>query len=173
MNLWGLFLGFARVGLFGFGGGPSMLPLMQGECVRSGWVSDEQFLEGLAIGQALPGPIATKMAVYVGYTEAGLPGALAALAGVVLPSVVLMVAISTVLIRYREHPVIAAALRGVKPAVVGMLAFVAWDLAPTGVQGAGTAAIALLAFAALVAKVHPAIVMAAAMGIGIGFLRGV
>jgi chromate transporter len=113
------------------------------------------------------------MAVYVGYTEAGLLGAMAALAGVVLPSVVLMVAISTVLIRYREHPVIAAALRGVKPAVVGMLAFVAWDLAPTGVQGIGTAAVAVLAFAALVVKVHPAIVMAAAMGIGIGFLRGV
>ena len=130
-----IFWGFARVGVLGFGGGPSMIPLMQAECVDSGWVTEEQFLEGLALGNALPGPIATKMAVYVGWQEAGAPGLLAAVLGVTLPSLVLMGALTVLFFRLREQPVIAGILAGVKPAVIGMLAFVAWDLAPTGITG--------------------------------------
>ena len=166
MTLWALFAGFARVGLLGFGGGPSMIPLMQRECVDAGWVSEEQFLEGLAVGSALPGPIATKMAVYVGWHEAGALGAAAALGGVVLPSAALMGLLAGLVLRFRDHPWLAGALAGVKPAVVGMLAFVAWDLAPTGIAGLGGALVAGLAFAALVAKVHPGLVMVGAMAVG-------
>ena len=98
-----LFWGFTKVGLLGFGGGPSMLPLMQREVVGSGWLSDEEFLEGLAVGNALPGPIATKMAVYVGWDEAGPLGALAALAGVIAPSAGLMLALAVVLIKFKDN----------------------------------------------------------------------
>ncbi len=172
MSAGGLFMGFARVGLFGFGGGPSMIPLMQAECVGAGWVTEEEFLEGLAAGNALPGPIATKMAVYVGWSESGVLGALAAVVGVTLPSVLLMGLVSAFVLRYREHPVVAGALAGVKPAVVGMLAFVAWDLAPSGITGVAGAVVAVLAFAALVAKVHPGLVMVGAMGLGAVAFRG-
>jgi chromate transporter len=166
-----LFIGFARVGLLGFGGGPSMIPLMQAECVNAGWVTDEQFLEGLAIGNALPGPIATKMALYVGWQDAGAPGLLAAVLGVTLPSLVLMATLSGVLIAYRDHKVVAGILSGVRPAVVGMLAFVAYDLAPAGIMGWGGALVAFLAFVALVMKMHPAVVMIMAMGLGGLFFR--
>lgn len=172
MSTGALFMGFARVGTFGFGGGPSMIPLMQTECVGAGWLTEEQFLEGLAVGNALPGPIAVKMAVYVGWHEAGAGGAAAALIGVTAPAVVLMLALSVVLLKYREHPVVAAALKGVKPAVVGMLAWVAWDLAPAGITGIGGAIVAVLAFAALVAKVHPGFVMVGALTIGALAFRG-
>lgn len=166
MTVWQLFVGFARVGTFGFGGGPSMIPLMQAECVNAGWVTDEQFLEGLAIGNALPGPIATKMALYIGYHEAGSLGAAAALGGVLAPSLILMALLGGLVLRYRDNPWVAAGLKGVKPAVIGMLAFVAWDLAPSGITGAAGAVIAALAFAALIAKVHPGIVMVGAMALG-------
>jgi chromate transporter len=167
-----LFLGFGRVGLLGFGGGPSMIPLMQAECVDSGWVTQEQFLEGLAAGNALPGPIATKMAMYVGYEEAGILGSIAAFLGVTAPSSVLMLALGALLIRYRDNRLVAGALQAVKPAVIGMLFFVAYDLGPSGVKGVGTALIAGAAFLALVMRVHPAIVMVAAVGIGVLAFRG-
>lgn len=172
MSVQALFVGFARVGLFGFGGGPSMIPLMQTECVGAGWVTEEQFLEGLAAGNALPGPIATKMALYVGWIEGGVPGAVAAIAGVLAPSVLLMSLLTAVILRYREHPVMAGALAGVKPAVVGMLAWTAFDLAPTGITGLAGGLVAVVAFAALVAKIHPGLVMVGAMAFGAVALRG-
>lgn len=166
-----LFWGFAKVGLLGFGGGPSMLPLMQAEVVRAGWLSDEQFLEGLAVGNALPGPISTKMALYVGWEQAGLLGALSALVGVMSPSGVLMLALAAVIVRYREHEYVKGALAGAKPAVVGMLFFVAVSLAPSGVKEWRGALLAVAAFAALYVNVHPAFVMVAAVLIGMLIMR--
>ncbi len=161
-----LFLGFARVGVLGFGGGPAMLPLLQAECVGSSWVTEAEFLEAVAIGSALPGPIAVKVAVYVGWQVCGPLGALVALVGIISPGALLMVAVGSVLARYREHPAVVGALRGVKPAVVGMLAFVAWDLAPAGITGAAGAVLALAGFAALVAGAHPGMVIAVAAIVG-------
>ncbi len=149
-----------------------MIPLMQAECVRAGWMTDAQFLEGLAVGSALPGPIATKMALYVGYAEAGPLGAAAAVVGVLLPSLVLMSALTGVVFRYRENPYVAGALSGVKPAVVGMLAFVVWELGPAGVTGLATTLVAVVAFGALVARVHPGVVIVAAMLVGALAFRG-
>lgn len=166
-----LFVSFGRVGLFGFGGGPSFLPLMQQECVREGFVTDAQFLEGLAVGNTLPGPIATKMALYVGWLDAGWLGALAAVLGLLAPSTVLMGLLTAIILRYRGDPRVTGALEGAKPAVVGMLFFVAFDLARTGVSSSAGILIAALAFAALVAKVHPGFVMLAAGVIGALWFR--
>jgi chromate transporter len=167
-----LFLGFARVGLLGFGGGQASIPLMETECVDSGWVTHEQFLEGLAAGNALPGPISTKMALYVGWHEAGWSGAAAAFAGLTLPSSVLMLALSALIIRYRDHPVVEGGLRGVKPAVIGMLVFVAYEMAPAGLTSAATAMLAVGAFALLWFRVHPGLVMIGALSLGALVLRG-
>jgi chromate transporter len=113
----------------------------------------------------------TKMAVYVGWHEAGLGGALAATIGMILPSALLMGVLGALLMRHRDHWAVAAALRGVKPAIVGLLAFVAWDLAPAGIRGALGAAVAVAAFAALAYKVHPAWVMLAATAFGLVAMR--
>jgi chromate transporter len=167
----GLFLSFARVGLFGFGGGPSMLPLMQQECVRQGFVTKEQFIEGLAVGNSLPGPIATKMALYVGWQDAGFLGALAATLGVLTPSTVLMAALTAVLLKNRDNPYVDGALKGVKPAIIGMLAFVAVDLAPSGITTWVGGVVGVLAFAALLARVHPGFVILGAAAFGAFALR--
>ena len=172
MSYGGLFLGFARVGVLGFGGGPAMIPLMQSECVSNGWVTDDQFLEGLSVSNALPGPLATKMALYVGYQDAGVGGAAAAMSDVLLPSTLLMAVVGALLVRYRDHWVVAAAMRALKPAIIGMLAFVAWDLAPAAIKGMPTLLVAVAAFVALAMKVHPALVIVLSVVLGLLLFRG-
>ena len=148
-----------------------MIPLIQHQCVQAGWLTESEFLEAYAAANALPGPISTKMALYIGYHEAGVFGAMSAFAGVLLPSSLLMALLTGVLLRHKEHPWVIGALKGAKPAVIGMLVFVAWRLAPAGLHGYGAWMLALGAFAALLARVHPAFVMVGAMLAGILLFR--
>jgi chromate transporter len=161
-----------RIGLFGFGGGPSVIPLIRHECVdRYGWMSDAELLDALAFGNALPGPIAVKLAAHVGMQAGGWLGCVVALAALNLPSIAMMLGLAALYARYRDAPSVAGAMAGVRPAVVGLLAYTAWSLAPDGVRNVPAGVIALAAFVALVLKVHPAVVIAGAMGIGMFFLR--
>ena len=165
-------LGWGRVGLFGFGGGPGMIPMMQVECVEThAWVTDEQFLEAIAASSALPGPISVKMSVFIGAQVAGLPGAIAALLGVVVPAVTLISVLAGVLTQFRGAPAVSGAMRAVQPAVIGLLAWTVVSLAPDGVRNVPGMLLAGGAFVALALKVHPAVVMVTAMGLGALFLR--
>ena len=90
MTLLLLLWSFTKVGILGYGGGPSMVPLVKAEVVDLyGWMTDTEFADALAMGYALPGPIATKIAAVVGFRVGGVLGSIAALAGMVLPSLVL------------------------------------------------------------------------------------
>ncbi len=161
-----------RIGLFGFGGGPSVIPLIRHECVeRYGWMTDGELLDALAFGNALPGPIAVKLAAYIGMHVGGAPGCVVALVTLTLPSIAMMLGLAAVYARYKDAPGVAGAMNGVRPAVVGLLAYTAWSLAPDGVRGLSSGILAAAAFAALVLKVHPAIVIAGALAIGAIFLR--
>jgi len=165
-------LGWGRVGLFGFGGGPGMIPLMQVECVETHqWVSDQQFLDAIAASSALPGPIAVKMSILIGAQTAGVPGALAALFGVMVPAVALISMVSGVLLSQRQNPVLNGAMRAVQPAVIGLLAWTVISLAPDGIRNFSGALIAVAALVALLLKVHPALVILTAMSLGALFLR--
>lgn len=165
-------LGWGRVGLFGFGGGPGMIPMMQVECVEThAWVTDEQFLEAIAASSALPGPISVKMSVFIGAQVAGVPGAIAALLGVVVPAVTLISILAGVLMQFRNAPVVSGAMRAVQPAVVGLLAWTVVSLVPDGIRNVPGILLAGGAFVALALKVHPAFVMIAALGLGALFLR--
>jgi chromate transporter len=156
-----------RVGVFGFGGGPAFVPLVREECVaRQGWLTDEQFLDALAFGNALPGPIALKLAAHVGTRVAGWPGALVALFMVTAPGVLLFLGLLAVYARMRNQPAMEGAMRAVRPAVVGLLAYTAWSLVPDGIRGAGSLVIAGGAFVLLAMQVHPALVMLGALGFG-------
>jgi len=165
-------IGWGRVGLFGFGGGPGMIPLMQAECVETqAWVTEQQFIDALAAASALPGPIAIKMSVMIGAQTAGVPGAVAALIGVVLPAITLMSVLSGILIQYRQAPVVSGAMRAVQPVVVGLLAWTVVSLAPDGIRSISGALLAGGALIALMLKVHPAMVIVLAMILGAIFLR--
>lgn len=167
-----LFLSWLKVGAFGFGGGPGMIPLMKAECVDSqDFLTEAQFLDGLAASSALPGPIAAKMSIYVGMETASLPGAVVSFIGVMLPGVTLMSLVAALLLRYREHPAVGGAMSALQPVVIGLLAWTVISLVPGGVkswQGGVLAGAALLAMAL---KVHPAAVIVAAIGIGALWMR--
>ena len=117
-----LLLSFGRVGTLAWGGGAAQVPLMKAEVVeRHAWMSETEFLDALATGYALPGPIAGKMAVYVGYQEAGLLGAAACLTGIILPSALMIGVVVALLSNFKEHPRVVGMLAALRPAVLGLL----------------------------------------------------
>ncbi len=119
-----LFYTFFKIGLFGFGGGYAMLSMIQGEVVtRYGWISSQEFTDIVAISQMTPGPIGINSATYVGYTVTGsVWGSIITTFAVVLPSFILMLTISKFFLKYQKHPVVEAVFKGLRPAVVGLLA---------------------------------------------------
>lgn len=119
-----LFYTFFKIGLFGFGGGYAMLSMIQGEVVtRYGWLTSQEFTDIVAISQITPGPIGINSATYVGFTATGsVWGSIIATLAVVLPSFILMLAISKFFLKYQKHPVVEAVFSGLRPAVVGLLA---------------------------------------------------
>lgn len=119
-----LFYTFFKIGLFGFGGGYAMLSMIQGEVVtRYGWLTSQEFTDIVAISQMTPGPIGINSATYVGFTATGsIWGSIIATLAVVLPSFILMLAISKFFLKYQKHPVVEAVFSGLRPAVVGLLA---------------------------------------------------
>jgi chromate transporter len=129
MLLWHIFVLFTRVALFSWGGGPASLALMQRESVGAGWVRPEEFADAVAMGKALPGPIAPQVSAYVGYKLAGLPGAIAAVTGTVLPTTVLMLAMVVLFFGLKDAPVIKSMLKAVRPVVIGLLVWTAYDMA--------------------------------------------
>jgi len=115
-----LFLSFLKIGTFGYGSGPAMLILIEREMVGRELMTSEQFTSAVAMGTALPGPIATKMSLYCGYQAAGVPGALVALLGVILPSTLAMLLLAKFVMEFRGHPKLEGVLRAMKPVVVAI-----------------------------------------------------
>ncbi|WP_085918196.1 chromate transporter [Halomonas sp. CSM-2] len=125
---WQLFWAFLRVGLLGFGGGPAMIPLVRAEVVtRHHWLTDEEFADVLAIGNTLPGPIATKMPGYIGYRVGGISGCIAAVVAIILPMIVAMIVMLGIFSRYRDVGWIRGMGQAVVPVVMIMMAQLTWD----------------------------------------------
>ena len=113
--LWDLFLTFAKVGMFTFGGGYAMISIIENVCVeRKQWITHEEMMEMTVIAESTPGPIAINCATYTGCKQAGIPGSIAATVGIVLPSFVILYLISTVLDNFLEITLIANAFKGIK-----------------------------------------------------------
>ncbi len=113
-----LFLSFAEIGLFTFGGGYAMLALIENTCVaKKQWITHDEMMDITVIAESTPGPIAINCATYTGYKQKGLPGALAATAGIILPSFCIIFAISMFLDNFLEITWIAHAFAGIKAAV--------------------------------------------------------
>ena len=110
-----LFLTFFKIGLFTFGGGYAMISIIENICVeRRHWITHEDMMGITVIAESTPGPIAINCATFVGLTQAGIPGSIAATAGVALPSFIIIYLVSTVLDNFLEIQLIANAFRGIK-----------------------------------------------------------
>jgi len=127
--LWDLFFVFARVALFSWGGGPASMGLMQRETVAAGWVTPEEFADALAVGNALPGPIAPQVSAFVGYKLAGLPGAISGVTGTVLPTTLLMLIMIVFFFGIKDSPNVVAMLKAVRPVVIGLLMWTVYIMA--------------------------------------------
>ena len=117
-----LFITFFKIGLFTFGGGYAMIPLIQREVIdRRGWISKEDFLDMLVLAQSTPGPIAVNTAVFVGYKMAGVAGAIATTLGTVLPSFIVILLLALFFAEVRDNRFVDAAFRAMRPAVVALI----------------------------------------------------
>ncbi|AKP48182.1 chromate transporter [Bacillus smithii] len=161
---WQLSIAMIRTGILGYGGGPSVIPLIRYEAVtRYRWMEDDEFGETLAIANALPGPIATKMAAYIGYKLKGNVGAVLAVITHILPSCIAMIALLSVVSVLSTSKVVAGMIAGVAPVVAVMLGVMAYEFAKKTIDGLGKVmgiSMFLLAFLLLeTVHIHPAIVI--------------
>ncbi|MBE3572090.1 MAG: chromate transporter [Moorella humiferrea] len=125
-----LFIGFGRATLLGYGGGPAIVPLYEHEAVNVyHWVTPEEFGQALAFGNALPGPIATKLTMYIGYKVAGWLGALVSLVAVTFPVFIIMLIFFAFLDKFKDSPTIKGMIAGIRPVVFVMLAMLAMEFA--------------------------------------------
>jgi chromate transporter len=170
--MWGIFWTFLKVGIFAYGGGPSMIPLMQAEVVDGRkWMDLTEFTDVLALGNGLPGPIATKMALAIGYKTEGYPGAAIALFALLLPSTILMLALFLSYRAFKDSSRVQSALNGLRPAVMALLFVTAYDVGKNSVNSVPTAVIGIATFLVFAfTKLHPAIGMAISGIIGLIFL---
>ena len=117
-----LFCSFFKIGIFTFGGGYAMIPIIQAEVItRKGWIKEQEFLDLLTLAQSAPGPISLNTAVFVGYKMYGYRGALSSLAGVVLPSFTILLLVAMFFSQIRSNPIVDAAFRGMQPIVVAIM----------------------------------------------------
>ena len=149
--LFELFLTFAKIGLFTFGGGYAMISLIENVCVeKKRWITHEDMMNVTVIAESTPGPIAVNCATFVGYRQKGIPGALAATLGVILPSFVILYAISVFLDSFLEIAWIASAFKGIRIAVGLLIADAAANMIRKTKKKPLPVAILVCAFAAMV-----------------------
>lgn len=118
-----LFLSFLQIGLFSFGGGYAAMPLIQGQVVTlHGWLTISEFTDLITISQMTPGPIAVNSATFVGMKIAGIPGAMVATAGCILPSCIIVTILARLYLKYRNLDLMQGVLKSLRPAVVAMIA---------------------------------------------------
>lgn len=160
-----IFIAFFRSGILGFGGGPSTIPLVKKEVVDIfKMMNDEEFSDVLSIGNTLPGPIATKMAGYIGYRVGGWLGLITALIATVLPTVVLMIVLLASLNEFKDFDFVKGMTNGVVPIVAVMLGVLTWDFLVKSKKSLGWkigSIILIASFTAMILLgVHPGIVIA-------------
>ncbi|WP_188207697.1 chromate transporter [Alkalibacillus aidingensis] len=175
IEYWNLFLAFFIPGIVGYGGGPATIPLIEYEVVqRYEWMTTPEFGEVLALGNALPGPIATKMAGYIGYEVGGIFGAIVAISATVVPSLIAMILLLKLLMKYKDSPKIKRMTALIRPAIAILLGVLAYQFFATSYEGAGIIQTIILIVASFLAlekwKVHPAYVIVGALTYGAVFL---
>lgn len=121
MTLIRLFFEFLKIGLFSVGGGMATLPFLYDMADKTGWFTYAQIADMLAVSESTPGPIGINMATYVGYTTAGILGALAATIGTIIPGIALVLIITAILDKFRNNVYVEGAFYGLRPASVGLI----------------------------------------------------
>ena len=131
MNLyWNSFKTFFKIGMFTLGGGYAMIPIIESEVVdKRNWVSKEEFLDLIAIAQSCPGVFAINISIFIGYRVKKTLGAVSCALGTALPSFLIILAIAMFFHQFQDNPIVASMFRGIRPAVVALIAVPTFNLA--------------------------------------------
>lgn len=179
-----LFLTFMKIGAFTFGGGYAMIAMIQYETEQHGWLTQAELVDFVALSESTPGPLAVNMATFVGIRTGGIPGAIIATLGIVLPSFIVILIIAKCYEKFRKSKIVGGVMAGLKPAVVGLIGAAFISVAGTVFFPAGLDVVAfspvsfwvfvgLFAFTTVLAfkKVHPILIilLSAAVGIAAGY----
>ena len=125
-----LFSTFFKIGMFTLGGGYAMIPVIEAEVVeKHKWVSKEEFLDLIAIAQSCPGVFAINISTFIGYKLKKTPGAISCALGTALPSFIIILAIAMFFHQFQDNPIVVAIFRGIRPAVVALIAVPTFNLA--------------------------------------------
>lgn len=169
---WQLFISFFKIGATSFGGGPPAIPMLRKELISEHGFSEQEFSEGLALGNSLPGPIITNMAVYAGMKAGGIGAAALAVIGALLPTTVIMALAATVFLSYHDLPIVKAALKGIRPTVIALLVFTIYKLFPSSMANVQQGAIGVVFLALIVFfDLHPAFAILLSGVVGILLLK--
>ena len=180
MIYFALFLTFLKIGLFTFGGGYAMLPMIQEEVAAHGWLNQSELINFIAVSESTPGPFAVNIATFVGTRTGGIFGGLCATLGVILPSFVIILIVARCYQKFKSNKLVVGAMNGLKLAVVGLIAAALLSLSgtvffPQGLSATvfGTAhfyvSLGIFAVAVVLAfkKLHPILIVLISAVIGI------
>lgn len=126
-----LILSFFKIGLFSFGGGYAMIPLIQTEIEKYNWISQSDLIDMVAIAEMTPGPIAVNSATFVGYNAGGILGGIIATIGVALPSLLIILIIASMFFKFNKHPLKILTFYGIRPVISGLIISAALVVAKT------------------------------------------
>lgn len=169
-----IFVAFFKSSILSYGGGPASIPLMRAEVVNNyKWFSNDQFADALALGNTLPGPIAPKMAAYIGYQVSGVLGAAVGVIAAVVPTAIAIILLAKVMFAYKDSPRLQSMLRIAKPIVVVLLLQASIELmTKKNYPGLSSYIVSVVAFVLVIfVKVNPAIVMLGGLSIGLIFFK--
>lgn len=180
-----LLVTFFKIGAFSFGGGYAMIPLIQEEITRHGWMTAAEFVDIISIAEMTPGPIAVNAATFVGYKTTGLWGGIIATIGVALPSLLLILLVSQIFFKYQHHPINKMVFYGVRPVIVGLITTAAVVVSKTAfvslpldglslwqsINWGSIAIFGLSLFAMLKLKLHPILTIVLSAGFGVLFFH--
>ncbi|HOX54076.1 MAG: chromate transporter [Candidatus Omnitrophica bacterium] len=168
-----LFFEFFKIGLFTFGGGYAMIPLIEKEIVNKyHWLTTEQFVDLVAIAEMTPGPIAVNSATFVGYKVATFWGAVFSTLGVVLPSFLIIWAIASVFFSFQDNNMVKAAFSGLRPAVLGLIVVAVLSVAKIAITDYKSVIVLILVVAGVwVLKIHPILALTISAILGLIFFK--
>ena len=151
VSLWQIFAVFAKIGAFTIGGGYAMIPLIQAEMSRRGWISEEDLPDIVALSQSAPGVMAVNISIFAGHRLRGVKGSVAATLGSILPSFLIILAIAMFFTAFKDNPWVERAFKGIRPVVVALIAVPMLKMARTACKswwawGLAIAALVLVAF---------------------------
>lgn len=164
-----IFVLFFKIGLFTFGGGYAMIPLIEKEIVyNKKWIEKEEITDILAVSQSIPGAIAINSATFIGYKTFGKKGALAATLGVILPSFFIISLIATIFSRFGNNYIVNSVFAGIRPAVVALIAFAVFKIGKTSVKDKAGLVVAIIAMVLVVVfNIHAILVILGGAAFGL------